>query len=241
MTPLRAVFFDLDDTLCDDEAAWVSCSMKAASIATAKIGIDTVELADAFLEISKAYWMSQEPVTERRPILEVRITQWAEALGKFTRTVDWTLAYKLGKDYGERRNTEIALFPDALATIAELREHNIRVALLTNGIRLTHAEKIAFLGLEQQFDHILIADVVGFFKPHPAIFEEALNRCSCKPDQAIMVGDHIDNDIGGAQSAGIEAYWFNPLKKELTEDMPQPKATIASLSELIGHIRHRFN
>jgi putative hydrolase of the HAD superfamily len=184
--------------------------------------------------------MSLEPVTETRPLAEIRTTQWAEALLRVTGSVDLALAAALGKEYGERRSTEIALFPDALATIAKLRENGVRLALLTNGVQLTHVEKIAFLGLEQEFDHILIADAVGFFKPHPGIFEEALRRCGCAPDEAIMIGDHIDNDIRGAQEAGITAYWFNPHNHQLAPDKPRPAATLSTLSELIGLVADRL-
>jgi putative hydrolase of the HAD superfamily len=241
MTKLRAAFFDLDDTLCDDAAVWVSCAMKAARIATLQLGIESTELAQAFLQISEAYWMSLEPVTETRPLLEIRSTQWAEALRQVLGSVDLQLAYDLGKDYGERRSTEIELFPDALETIEYFRDHGVKLALLTNGVQLTHVEKIAFLGLEEQFDHILIADAVGFFKPHPAMFTEALRRCGTTPEETIMIGDHIDNDVGGAQTSGITAYWFNPHNHPLPPGKPKPDGTVACLRDVIDLVKDRLD
>jgi putative hydrolase of the HAD superfamily len=240
MKLLKAVFFDLDDTLCDDAAAWVSSANGASEIAQKRLGLDPGPLAEAFMRRSEAYWMSLAPVTETRPLLDIRAQQWEEALIEVSGTADTQLAIDLGSDYGRRRSNDIALYPDALDTLAVLRSNGLKLALLTNGVQLTHVEKIKFLKLENEFDYILIADEVGSFKPDPIIFREAAKRCGCTPDEAIMVGDHLRNDIGGAQAAGIAGYWFNPAGRQRQPSDPLPKAEIKSLSELITLIEPRL-
>jgi len=233
MNVLKAVFFDLDDTLCDDAKVWVSSAHGAAQIALERRGIDPGPLVEAFLRISEAYWMSLQPVTEKRPLLDIRAAQWGSALFEATGSVDPDLALDLGRDYGERRSTDIRLFPDALTTLAVLKDYGLKLALLTNGVQLTHVEKIKFLRLESEFDHILLADAIGSFKPDPYIFREAVKRCHCVPSEAVMVGDHLRNDIGGAQSVGIDGYWFNPGGLKASKGDPVPKGEIKSLSELL--------
>jgi putative hydrolase of the HAD superfamily len=236
MKALKAVFFDLDDTLCDDAGAWVSSAQAAARIAEKRLKIDPRPLADAFLRRSEDYWMSLEPVTETRPLLEIRASQWAGALLDVIGSSDHDLSIDLGRDYGERRSNDIRLFPDAQETITELKALGLKLALLTNGVQLTHIQKIEYLGLYKQFDHVLIADAIGSFKPDQHIFREALRLCDCLADEAIMVGDHLKNDIGGAQSVGIHGYWFNPNGLERSPGDPNPKSQIKALSELIALI-----
>jgi 2-haloalkanoic acid dehalogenase type II len=239
MSVLKAAFFDLDDTLCDDAAAWIICARMASELAKSTIP-DTNVLAEAFLKHSESYWMSFAPVHETRPLLEIRASQWADALNDVCGQSDPELAEKLGRDYGERRSKEIKLFPDVEETLSKLRADGIILALLTNGVQLTHNEKIQYLGLDKAFDHVLVADAVGYFKPQPQIFWEALRRCHCRPEEAIMVGDHLRNDIDGAQAVGITAYWFNPSGHKRGVDDPIPDGEIAKLSEILPLIEDRL-
>ena len=97
----------------------------------------------------------------------------------------------------------------------------------------THVERIALLGLEEQFDHTLISDAVGMAKPDPRIFHHALDLVGCDPHEAAMVGDNPVNDIAGAQAAGLAAFWFNPHARPLPPNVPVPTGgEVRALSEL---------
>lgn len=236
---IKAVFFDLDDTLCDDAGAWVACARKAAEHgATLHAGLDSERLAQAFLRISETYWTSLEPTRETRAILEVRTAQWSKALREELGIDNPDLALAMAHDYGRRRSKEIELFPDALETLTELRRRGICLALITNGLQTTHLEKVAYLGLEEPFDHVVIADAVGFFKPDRRIFEHVLSLCDCRPDEAVMVGDNIHHDIGGAQAIGIKGFWYNPSGHPRPNDAPIPQGgelrTLYSLLSLLA-------
>ena len=222
---LKAVFFDLDDTLCDDAGAWYSCAHRAAldGLTATPGAFDAALLAETFLGISERYWMSMAPVSESRPLTEVRAAQWREALLQVGVPDDLNLARILADDYGRRRSTEIALFPEVLPVLSALKAQGLCLALITNGVQMTHVDKIAFLGLESEFDHVLIADAVGYFKPDRRIFEYALRLCDCRADEAAMVGDNLKNDVAGAQAVGIRAYWHNP------QSLPLPAGEIAPL------------
>jgi putative hydrolase of the HAD superfamily len=60
------------------------------------------------------------------------------------------------------------------------------------------------LELEPLLDGIVTSAGVGARKPAPAIFEQALALVGASPDQAIHVGDNLDEDVAGARAAGIE-------------------------------------
>ena len=50
--------------------------------------------------------------------------------------------------------------------------------------------------------------VVG--KPHAPIFEMALERLGCRPDEAMMVGDGLTTDVAGGRAAGMATVWLDP-------------------------------
>jgi putative hydrolase of the HAD superfamily len=235
---IKAAFFDLDNTLCDDASAWLECARKASEFgASRRETIDAERLATNFLAISEAYWISLEPPRETRSILQVRAEQWRQALRQSEGTDDEALAIEMACEYGKRRSSEIALFPDALETLAALRERGICLALITNGLQMTHIEKVERLGLEPEFDHVLIADAVGYFKPDRRIFEQALLLCGCRAAEAVMVGDDLYNDIEGARLAGITGFWYNPTGQPLPEHVPAPAGgELRTLRALLGHL-----
>lgn len=233
---MNAAFFDLDDTLCDDSAAWVECARAAATLAARKSpDIDPERLAAVFLEISERYWLSPEVRSEKRPIFDIRVEQWREAMTLAGTDYIAGLAEVAAEDYGRRRSTEIELFPGTIDVLEQMRSRGYCLVLITNGLAMTHTEKVEHLGLERLVDHIVIADEFGHFKPDPRIFHHALQLCGCDASEAIMVGDDLCNDIAGAEAVGIKSYWFNPKRKELPIGAVVPSGgQIAQLSELLS-------
>lgn len=231
--PYRAVFFDLDDTLYDDSGSWrISAAATADLAARQRQGLDPDALTDYFLDHSDSYWRAMDPTSETRPILAIRAAHWLTTLEAFGHH-DAALAETLAHDYGRRRATGIALFPDALPLLTALRAAGRTLILITNGMQSTHIERIALLGLEAAFDYTLISDAVGLAKPDPRIFHYALDLAGCAPHEAAMVGDNPVNDIAGAQAIGIPAFWFNPRACTLPPGVPAPiGGEVGTLNEL---------
>jgi len=125
------------------------------------------------------------------------------------------------------------LFPDARATLEELRRRGFRLGLITNGRVETQGAKLRRLGLEPFFDATLISEREGVRKPERRIFELALSRLGVSADQAWFVGDHPMADVAGARAAGLTAVWrYVPYWPE-----PATRAfTIFNLSELLGRL-----
>ena len=68
-------------------------------------------------------------------------------------------------------------------------------------------ERLKALGIEQFFSVIVGSGDVGLKKPDPAIFKEALAQAQCLSEQAVMIGDRLDNDILPAQQVGMQTVW----------------------------------
>lgn len=73
-------------------------------------------------------------------------------------------------------------------------------------------------------------------KPDIRIFEYALDKANCIPQDACMIGDRLDNDILPAKSLGMKTVWikqgFGALQKPFSKS-EEPDYTISSLSELL--------
>jgi len=98
------------------------------------------------------------------------------------------------------RHENFFLYDDALPAIAELRRHNLRLGLISNGQR----------DLDEFAEHHeLDVDVCvgskhhGHVKPHRSIFEAALSALDVSVDEAAMVGDSPSDDIEGARALGL--------------------------------------
>jgi putative hydrolase of the HAD superfamily len=102
--------------------------------------------------------------------------------------------------WGVSENFE--LYEDVLPVLDDLRRSQLGIAVVSNGIRdLT--EFVAHHRLE--VDAIVDSRSHGRVKPHPTIFQAALERLGVRADDAVMVGDSIEEDIEGARALGMRA------------------------------------
>ena len=96
------------------------------------------------------------------------------------------------------------------------------IAVVSNNMLDEQVEKLQFLGLAPLIDELIVSEVVGVAKPHPAIFREALKRLDCEPHEVVMVGDSWSADIIGAQQLAIRSIWLN------RGEIPCPDAALAT-------------
>jgi HAD superfamily hydrolase (TIGR01662 family) len=145
---------------------------------------------------------------------------------------DLDLATEQGEELWEAWNLGGAflgrvLFPDVISTLEWLRERGYRIAAVTNrgysGPRFH--EEMRDLGLTDLFEETVISCDVGYMKPHPRIFQYALERMGVEAADTAMVGDSLRADVEGAKTLGMTAIWRRPVTGEpveATEDEPEP-------------------
>jgi HAD superfamily hydrolase (TIGR01662 family) len=137
------------------------------------------------------------------------------------------------------------LFSDALDTLRWLQERGYRLGSVTNrgygGPRFQ--QEMRDLGLAALFETVVLSCDVGYMKPHPRIYEAALERMGIRAEETAMVGDNMRADIEGSKALGMTAIWTRPPLDELVEasaDPPevvgevQPDYTVDSIGELRG-------
>lgn len=65
-------------------------------------------------------------------------------------------------------------------------------------------------GIDDLFDTVTVSWEVGLEKPHPGMFETALERAGVGPGDAAMIGDSFEWDVLPSESLGMTPVWFNP-------------------------------
>jgi HAD superfamily hydrolase (TIGR01662 family) len=116
--------------------------------------------------------------------------------------------------------------------LSQLQE-KYRLVLVSNGSSSMQHRKIKAAGLNPFFSATIISGDVRSPKPRRVIFQQALDRCGCSPQQVLFVGDDPITDISGAHSAGMRTCWISH-GRTYPEEIKMPDYTIDSLPDLRG-------
>lgn len=125
------------------------------------------------------------------------------------------------------------VYPEAEECLRELSKR-YKIGIIANqnpGSR----ERLEKMGLLKYIDLVVASAEEGVAKPDLRIFRIALERADCKPEEAVMVGDRIDNDIIPAKKIGMKTVWIKQgfgkyHKPNSAED--KPDQTINTLNEV---------
>jgi len=129
----------------------------------------------------------------------------------------------------------VALYADTLSVLKSLRQRGYKIGLITNSMMpmwMRDVELEAY-GIIGYFDVRLTSGDVGYMKPHPFIYHQALDTLGIKPEQALFVGDRPANDIAGANAAGLTSVLMSPSHIERELNDVEPDHIITCLSELL--------
>jgi HAD superfamily hydrolase (TIGR01662 family) len=119
------------------------------------------------------------------------------------------------------------LYEDVLPVMAHLREHGLKVALVSN----TSRDLDAFVRhFSLDVDAWITSRSHGKVKPSPSIFKAILEELEVEPEEAVMVGDSAEDDVAGARALGIKAFLVNRDGLSNGDALP----TLLALPALIG-------
>ena len=252
LSGIRAVYFDLDDTLCGYWEA-SKTGLRAAFESHGPDGFEVDELvrhwAAAFHEFAptlkrsdwyQGYLQSGEATrTEQMRLMLNR-------LGIF----DEDQAAMLSQAYMVERDRALALFPDAIFVLEQLKTR-YPLGLITNGPADIQRQEIETLGIHSYFQNVFIEGEMGVGKPTKSVFDRAANVVECQPHELLMVGNSYGHDIRPALDYGWHAVWVRratdvppsaTTEKNKPESMPldapEPDFEIESLVELLDILEH---
>lgn len=260
---LKAVLFDLDDTLLWDER-----SVKEAFDATCLAAkenypqIDPAALEESVRKEARALYESYEtfPFTKMIGInpfeafwayfsggehemfrkLETqspgyRVEAWTRGLSGIG-IEDAGLGKKLAELFPVERRKRPIVYAETFQVLDELKG-KVKLLLLTNGAPDLQEEKIAgFPELASYFDHIVISGTFGEGKPSPSIFKHAVELLGIEPSEGLMVGDKLTTDIMGSGGIGMPNVWINHHGVVRSDEIV-PVHEVADLNGLLALIR----
>ncbi|MFN0146670.1 MAG: HAD family hydrolase [Dehalococcoidia bacterium] len=235
----RAILFDIGDTLWHSQAApppdefrRLATSRAAEWLAEAALTGHNPQL------LARVAWDAMEAAMRQARTTDLVEPDYAEvargalecaglslerdAAGRFLEAI-----YVSGSEGGK------APYGDAAEVLAELRRRGFLLATVTNRAfgRDRFRSDLRDAGLDIGWDAESVSVEVGYLKPHPALFEHALQALDVAPRAALMVGNSLAEDIAGAQRLGIATAW---RRSPADAEGVQPDYVFDELGELLA-------
>lgn len=202
---IEFVYFDLDDTLLDHQAAERKALADVRDRYPALFGTLSVD------ELQETYHAINAPLWQRYADAEIdKQTLQQQRFGQLLEAVDapHADASLVGRYYMQRYATHWAFVEGARSAFEAVAER-LPVGVLTNGFAEVQEKKLdQFPVLRERSEAIVLCEEVGVLKPDPKVFEYATKEAGVEPEAVLYVGDSYRSDVQGAQPVGWRVAWY---------------------------------
>ena len=260
---VKAIFFDLDDTLLWDKKSVATAFRKTCERVTNTYDIVPSKLEEAVrFEASELYatyetyeftkmiginpfeglWGTFDDEGEsfqkmKELVPGYRRDAWTKGLKKIG-IDDANLGSELAELFIEERKKSPFLYEETFSVLDRLKK-DYQLVLITNGSPSLQQTKLEITPeIAPYFEHVIISGGFGVGKPNRTIFEHALALCNIEPGEALMVGDNLMTDILGASYVGIPSVWINRENNKAHEEII-PTYEIKDLNELFSILENK--
>jgi putative hydrolase of the HAD superfamily len=235
----KAIFFDLDDTLMSfngaSEIAWKSCCENFVRIN--KVGFTSAEMLAAVEKTREWYW--GDPIRHkigRANLQSARREVFRYALNTIGFT-DEEKVFEAAENYSRMQERNWKLFDGVSESLDMLKNSNIKMAVITNGMKDIQNGKLERFGIRNYFNLVITESEAGFSKPDAEIFQLALDKLSLSPRDVWMIGDNLVWDVMGSQKLGIFAVWNDYENRGLPADSDiEPDMIVGCVAEMAARI-----
>ena len=215
---IRAILFDLDETLIDRAETMRRFLIGQHKRFSALHAKDCGEYVDACIRYQDNGYADKYEAYKLA----------CSDLGPYV------LAEPLFEDFKERYGKEPVLFSNVSETLGILHKRYL-LGLVSNGRTSGQTAKIESSGIAKFFSSICISESVGSKKPDLGIFIKCLDDLSVSPQESVFVGDNPEADIEPAKFLGMRAIWRR------NEFFPEPKSCdgiYSKIDELPGLLKN---
>jgi putative hydrolase of the HAD superfamily len=209
MGDIKAIWFDLDDTLYDHTYS-VCLGMDAVRARYPVLNErSTRELAAFYNQaLNLVYTAHVRGEIDFHEMRRRKLKLFYELSGIDQNDApgmdDFHRVYDEG--YGrERRAT-----PGSVEALERFRNDGVSLGILTNGKQAIQEDKLRIIGLEWMIPNLLTAERAKATKPDPRIYVWALAQTGLDPENVVMVGDSVENDVEAALRCGLSAVLYAP-------------------------------
>ncbi|MEH6549909.1 MAG: HAD family hydrolase [Pseudomonadales bacterium] len=222
---LKALFLDMDDTLCDTFSANLQAKKMMGQAVKTLYGsdVDCQAVANEYVAGIYRQWGDSQykrymPIIEQQSESAFRVQLIRDLLAEQgISNVSQADAQSLQDGFDCDRLAAFKFYPGIEEFLADARK-SFTLVVITNGPEFSQTPKINAIKLVEHVDHIIIGGQEPAQKPDRSIFEKALRLANCEAHEAIHVGDSLAADIAGAHNSGITSVWIQhqqPLDAEL--------------------------
>lgn len=188
---IRAVIFDLDNTLIDfmrmkDEAVRAA----ADAMVDAGLAMSTKDVIDGIEGVYREKGIEYQQVFD-------------DFLSRKEGTIDWKILASGVLAYRRSREAHLVPYPHTRATLVALAKKGLGLGVVTDAPRREAWLRLVALGMHHLFDAVVTFEDTGMQKPDSAPFIRALEQLEVNADEALMVGDWPERDMVGAGRLGI--------------------------------------
>ena len=226
----KVILWDVDATLLNfekaEEAGIRGCFEKY------NLGECTDEMLENYKVINRGYWQAMERGEIEKPVLLVkRFEDFLNAYG-----LDASVAAGFNELYQVLLGETVVFYDHALETVLALKGKILQCAV-TNGTKVAQDGKLRNSGLDKEFDHVFISEVVGVEKPNKGFFDAVFAEIGeYASEEVLIVGDSLTSDIQGGVNAGIKTCWFNPKGVVNTSEL-KPDYEIRDIGEVLEIVK----
>lgn len=229
---LKAVFFDLDDTLYTSfQAGDAYAYEKLEEWAISTFGDKGKGFADAFR-------VNRKRLARQQPAMPPTHDRVLFAQGALERMGLNAVRYsrEAFRVYWNAVFAKMTLRPGVAEFLDERVQRALRWPSAPICWRISRWKSWSTSALPTKVDCLVTSEEAGVDKPGSAIFWLAMHKCRCLPEETVMVGDNFTHDIQGALDVGIDGVWLN------WTDKPKPVGElsyteVSTFEQAAAHIR----
>lgn len=222
ITGIQACVFDAYGTLLDFNSAVMRCAD---------------EIGDEAARLSDTWRQKQLQYTWLRSLMGTHADFW-QVTGE---ALDFSLA-AVGIENPALREKLMALyreldaFEEVPETLRQLKQSNMKTAILSNGAPEMLDAAVKVNGLEDLLDDVQSVEDVGVFKPDPRVYQMAVDRLGVAKENICFMSSN-GWDAAGAAAFGFKVVWINRYKQPVEHLPARPDMvidTLAPLPEILG-------
>lgn len=227
---LEAIFFDAGNTLLRVHPSVGAIYSDAARLFGVNLEVETIE------NTFRALWSRTAPLVnnEGHRLGYENEKEWWKFLVR--RVFDELAEFPDFDEFFEYLYSRFAeadswrLYEDVQDTLQELQSRGYRMGIISNwDSRLPHLCEA--LGIRPFFETMIVSALVGYEKPHPSIFQKALEETGLAPETALYIGDDPYLDYQAARNVGLHALHLDRLNRYADHD-----GRITSLPEILPYL-----
>lgn len=219
---IRAVLFDLDNTLYPELSYVRSGFAAVAQFLADRFGVDGDALADRMFDIVLEHG--------RGKVFNLVLDEYGLAGNVDILTLIYVYRSHL---------PSVSLYGDVLEGFRKIEEMGLSTGIITDARAGVQKRKIEALRLEDKVNMLLCTDDLGadFWKPSPVPFQVGLEYLSVAPEEAIYVGDDLEKDMRPALALGMHGLWMQRPDVEFPGDSAADFDIVRDLGDVVDFVR----